>query len=309
MAAIASWSHVIMVISGSPRAYRDRGSFMKRRIAKARLLAPAGLTVLLMSVAAGCLIAGGSSRKDGPVPAGLGEAVRAAWMGLGNTGSRCGEFDYFPGGGMRNFYCHLLNFMDYKKFADLAGVQVFISGPHTAETLVLDSPYSFGRYNPAFIARLREILIPGASDRTFRAATQGVYDGSIRPLARVFFVTYRKLMNNQDFLIREEKNYLKALRTRTLEAYHYEKYFSFLNCEYPFGGKNLSDFQGPGYDGLCDGNVVKTCVAFWIRRSIDGTAGEFYAGLEKLLEAYDGEFLKKFAAHQGNRGNSAETVN
>jgi hypothetical protein len=38
-----------------------------------------------------------------------------------------------------------------------------------------------------------------------------------------------------------------------------------------------------------DVNVVNTSVAFWVRRSIDGTMPEFYRGLEKLVRAYDPE--------------------
>jgi hypothetical protein len=38
-----------------------------------------------------------------------------------------------------------------------------------------------------------------------------------------------------------------------------------------------------GDDGGHDENVVKTCVGFWIRRSIDGTDGELFAGLTRLL--------------------------
>lgn len=269
------------------------------------LVLPVSLAVVIMSVSIGCLIAGSGVRKDGPVSAELDAVVRAAWKNLGNSESRCGEYDYFPGGGMRNFYCHLLNYMGYERFAALVGVPVYASGPHTSEALVLDSRYSFGRYNPVFVARLRNILIPGESDQAFRAMTQGVYDGAIRPLARVFFVTYLKLMNNKEFFVQEKKDYANAIRTRTLEAYHYEKYFSFLNCEYPYGGKNLSDFQGPGFEGICDGNVVKTCVAFWIRRELDGTSGEFYTGLEKLLMAYDSEFLRKFGMDQSDNTPSA----
>ena len=128
----------------------------------------------------------------------------------------------------------------------------------------------------------------------FGRLTQGVYDESIKPLARVFFVTYRKLMDNPVFLVQEKNDYINAIKKRTLEQYHYEKYYSFLECEYPIEGKNRVDFEGPGFDGICDGNVVKTCVAFWIRRSIDGTDDEFYAGLEKLLNVYDRAFLKSF---------------
>jgi len=257
------------------------------------------LAVMILSALIGCLMAGAGARKDVQVSPELDAAVRAAWKGIGSSESRCGEFDYFPGGGMRNFYCHAMNFIEYRRFAEIAGVPVFISGPHTKDSLVLDSRYNFGKYNPEFVARLGDILIPGERDGAFRAATQGIYDDSIRPLARIFFITYRKLMDNPGYLVQEKNDYANAMKTRTLEPYYYEKYFSFVNCEYPYKGKNISDFKGPGFDGICDGNVVKTCVAFWIRRSMDGTDDEFYAGLEKLLKVYDGDFLNSFGPHPG----------
>ncbi len=263
-------------------------------VKKACRTASACLAVLVISVLIGCLITGTVVRKDTPVSPELDAAVRAAWKGIGSSESRCGDFDYFPGGGMRNFYCHAVNFIDYGRFADLVGVPVFLSGPHSREALALDSRFSFGTYNPEFVSRLGDLLVPGDRDSAFRAATQGVYDVSIRPLARIFFITYRKLLDNPAFLVQEKNDYIIALKKKTLEPYYYEKYFSFVDCEYPYHGKNHSEFEGPGFNGTCDGNVVKTCVAFWIRRSIDGTDDEFYAGLEKLLRIYDGNFLKSF---------------
>jgi hypothetical protein len=38
--------------------------------------------------------------------------------------------------------------------------------------------------------------------------------------------------------------------------------------------------------------VVKTCIAFWMRRAIDGTADEFSRGLLKLIKTYDPGLLK-----------------
>lgn len=259
------------------------------------------LAALILPALMGCLFAGRASGKGAQVSSELDAAVRAAWKGIGSSESRCGEFDYFPGGGMRNYYCHLLNYMEYKRFVQLVGVPVYANGPqpHSSGGLVLDSRFSFGRYNPEFVARLGNICIPGERDSAFHAATQGIYDEFVRPLARVFFVTYRKLMDNPAFLVQEKNEYLLAIRNRTLEPYYYEKYFDFLSCEYPYYGKNRSDFKGPGFEGICDGNVVKTCVAFWIRRSIDGTDDEFYSGLERLLKVYDGAFLNSFAPLPG----------
>lgn len=87
---------------------------MKPVILKAALVVPVSLMALIISFSIGCLIAGSSARKEAPVPAELDSVVRAAWTGIGNSESKCGEYDYFPGGGMRNFYCHLINYIGYR---------------------------------------------------------------------------------------------------------------------------------------------------------------------------------------------------
>lgn len=261
----------------------------------AAVLAAAGSLSINCSVTAG-------ARSDGPVPAVIDAAVRAAWRDIGGTRSRCDEYDYFPHGGMRNFYCHAMNFMDYRRFAELVGTPVFSGGPHSERELKLDSPGSFGHYNREFVVRLRHVMIPGERDVGFRAATQGIYDGYVRPLARIFFVTYRKLRDNPLYLDREKRDYLAKLKSGTLKPYHYEKYFYFMNPGFIGRGKNESYLMEHGFDGGWDGNVVKTCVAFWIRRSIDGTADEFYAGLEKLLKNYDGGFLAESSIPERDAG-------
>lgn len=267
--------------------------------------AAAAFAAVMAAMSINCSVTGGA-RPDGPVPAALDAAVRAAWRDIGGSRSRCEEYDYFPRGGMRNFYCHAMNFMDYRRFAEIIGMPVFAGGPHTAQELKLDSPNSFGRYNREFVARLHRVLIPGEKDTAFRTATQGAYDGYVRPLARIFFVTYRKLKDNPSYLEQEKSGYLRKIGAGNLKAYDYEKYFYFMNTGFIGSGDDESYLMEHGFDGGWDGNVVKTCVAFWIRRSIDGTADEFYTGLEKLLKTYDGRFL--WDASRGGSNTDKDTM-
>ncbi len=263
--------------------------------------AAAAITAALAAISINCSITA-VSRSDGPAPAELDAAVRAAWRDIGGSRSGCEDYDYFPRGGMRNYYCHIMNFMDFRRFVDLIGMPVFAGGPHTAQELKLDSPNSFGYYNREFVARLHRVVIPGEKDAAFRAATQGTYDGYIRPLARIFYVTYRKLKDNPSYLDREKGEYLRIIRAGNLKPYHYEKYFYFMNPGFIGSRDDESYLVKHGFDGGWDGNVVKTCVAFWIRRSIDGTAEEFYTGLEKLMKAYDGGFLVGTSIRESNSG-------
>ena len=98
-------------------------------------------------------------------------------------------------------------------------------------------------------------------------------------------------MNSKDFLRDEKKNYLSLLKKGKLEPYDYDKYFYFMNDNF-FVNSNEDYLMNHGFDGGWNGNVVKTAVAFWIRRSIDGTSEEFYKGLDKLLNTYDKDFLE-----------------
>jgi hypothetical protein len=230
-----------------------------------------------------------------PVPRGVDPRAdaeaRRLWRELPKTRDACGEFDYFPEGGMRNFHCHLRTKISWAALQALAGVPVFLSGPHTQRHLELSSRTSFGHYNPEFVRWLGASFIPAASDPTFRAATQRVYDRYVRPLARASYVSHQKLHGNRAYLKSEASGLLRQLATGRSDASPYEKYFFFMNPKFLDHADQTSWLMDHGMDGGWDGNVVNTCVAFWIRRSIDGTDGEFFAALERLLATYDARFL------------------
>ena len=48
-----------------------------------------------------------------------------------------------------------------------------------------------------------------------------------------------------------------------------------------------------GRDSRYDGDERIVCAGFWVRRSIDGTADEFYELLKLTMNTFDAEFLKK----------------
>jgi len=218
--------------------------------------------------------------------------IEHAWQRLPDSSNDCpGSYDYFPDGGMRNFHCHVRTLVSYTKLQQLAGLAAFRQGPHSRDQLNLRSSTSFGRYDPAFVRWLSNHLIPGPR---LRRQTQPIYDKHVRPLARIFYLTHRKLHSSPTYLEQEKARYLKLVRSGLLPSGYLEQYFYFMNPGYldnPEGGFNY--FQRRGFDGGVDGNVVKTCIAFWIRRSIDGTSADFFAGLRRLLAAYDAAFLER----------------
>ena len=46
-------------------------------------------------------------------------------------------------------------------------------------------------------------------------------------------------------------------------------------------------FDGTEIDGGYDGNVTKTAVGFWLRRSLDGTEPAFFEALVRLMNTYE----------------------
>jgi len=231
----------------------------------------------------------------GRVPPGR-STVKDVWRNLDRTRNTCREeFDYHPDGGMRIFACHLRSLITYKRLQKLAGTRIFLDGPHTRGHLDLEARRSFGRYNPAFVRWAVDNLIPAADNVAFRQRTQPLYDRYVRPLAAIFLVTYQKTRAEPGCFEREVERYtdfLRGAKGPRVSDMPYERYFYFMNkrfCEKPDGGFDY--FVDRGFDGRVSGNVVKTCVAWWIRRTIDGTAFEWFRGLQKLIRTYDPELL------------------
>ena len=226
--------------------------------------------------------------------------VQSLWTGLPQSKSQCTEYDYFPEGGMRNFWCHLSGDLSLSVLAEMTGQSVFESGPHTT-LLQLNDSQSFGHYNPKFVVKLTELVIPSATDTSFIAGTQSVYDSHIRPLARIHYVTFQKLKQNPECAQKELALYQRAIgKGATTEVNsaigsyqvgYYERWFYFMNskfCSVP----NPDSLFDDGFDGGHDGNVVKTATGFWLRRSMDGTQRHFADALELLLQRYDAAWLK-----------------
>jgi hypothetical protein len=232
----------------------------------------------------------GESAEGKPAIASVEQTVRDAWTGLPSSANACSAtFDYFPGGGMQIFACHLFSFVPYTRLRELSGRAVFLSGPHSSEALVLDSHREFGHYNPEFVRWAVEELIPGAEDEAFRKQTAAVYRSTMAEKAFLFAATYHKAQANPACWQQEVESYRSALQSGQLEPYYYERWFYFMNpdfCGNPDGGYEA--FAEQGFDAGYDGNVVKTCVGFWARRTIDGTAELWHEGLTKLRRTYEG---------------------
>lgn len=255
-----------------------------------RLQIPAIILVLITAATNCQLIPLGKNAEKSLI----GATSRQALLQLPDSEDGCPDSsNYFPDGGMRSFYCHINSVVSYEKVRSSLSIPIFLSGPH-GQNLKLDSDSSFGHYNPEFVELLVENGIPGAEDEDFRKATQFIYDRYVASLARTMYVTYKKFQQNPELLRKEARSLEYRLESQgQVERMYYEKYFYFMNpgfAENPDGGFDY--FVDRGFDAGYNGNVVKTCAYFWIRRSLDGTDKAFFRGLMKLMRTYDSAYLQ-----------------
>lgn len=238
---------------------------------------------------AGDVVSPAASQSPQRVLVGANKATNAfanAWLALGTTANKCSErelhFDYWPNGGLRNFYCHALTTMAYQAVVKLAGVSPFVRGPHGqfGGNLSLNDPRDFGRYNPAFVQFLVDNAIPGASDQTLRVDTQSLYDSYVRQLARVYFVVHARLEAKPAWKKQMRNEYMRVMDEKKPDwGSYYDKFSTFL-------GEADSDWGG------YDPNLQSASVAWWLRRDVDKTAPLFFEGLTKLLKTYDATWLE-----------------
>ncbi|MFT4626284.1 MAG: hypothetical protein ACI8PZ_004961 [Myxococcota bacterium] len=243
----------------------------------------ASMSVAVTAVAGGP--AGQSSPAAAPTRSVAETAVRTLWTHLPATTNHCeGTFDYFPRGGLRILWCHAREDLSLAQVAVLAGTPVWVSGPHQRRKgLDLENLRAFGHYDPAFVRTLPSFALPGATDDAFRIASQPTYDKVLKERARLAWRVHAKLMSNPECAERERAAYQADMRSSTPTQGYYERWYGFLDPAFCTG-------EGHGAAGM-DGNVTKTLTAWWLRRTMDGTASAWHDALRALLAAYDAEFL------------------
>jgi hypothetical protein len=203
--------------------------------------------------------------------------------------SVCQDYDYFPQGGIQNFWCHRPEDLDMSGIESMAGVPIFSAGPHRKGKLELNARHDFGRYNPEFVRWLTSKAAPASRESAVRQATQGAYDANLKPLAELFWRVHEKMTLDDACFQREKTAYERGIKARTLPTGYYERWFFFMNpffCEEPSTTNQELRYYNDGFDGGFDGNVVKSIVGFWLRRSIDGTRDTLASGLKQLIAAY-----------------------
>lgn len=202
--------------------------------------------------------------------------IEALWKNLDkkwvNTNDEdCQQWStWLPEQGLRGFLCQLK--IPLSKLEKWSKQAIFLTGPHFNGHLDFTSKVQFGHYNPEFVNWLHKHLIPAARSPAFRALTQPWYDRYMQRLARTFYVTHEQLFADLNYLEQEKNTYLELLNSKQLPDFYAESaYWNFGNLE----AKGFSNYE------------IAMTTLFWIRRIIDGTEDEFFAGLKTLMETYD----------------------
>jgi hypothetical protein len=158
----------------------------------------------------------------------------------------------------------------------IVGKKAFLKGPHANG--VDCSSASFGYYDPAFLTQLQEVLKTTLGSKVFVDKFGATYDAELKGYLRTYYLSYEAGTSRPEV----EKAYLQMLEDpeKAAEAgFYLQEAFR----------SHADGLEADGYDWY----ESVTCPAFWLRRSIDGTADEFYSLLTLMLNTFDYEFETK----------------
>lgn len=183
--------------------------------------------------------------------------------------------------GLRALYCHVRDIVSYGQIEEMAGIPVFLKGPHEEGKLRVRE-HSFGHYNPAFIDWVQKELLPAPDDSVYLAATKPIYNQYIRRMARAYHRAFVGWSWNHHHFARE--------RAYLLEMISGERPWSYMGAR--FQAWDVQSIFGVDIEAedLNDHHFA-TALRFWQRRSIDGTADQMFDVLEQAMSIYDADWL------------------
>ena len=194
---------------------------------------------------------------------------------------------WIPESGIRGRYQIAKSVLSIATIESIVGEEAFLSGPH-ADGVEYNSTKTFGRYNPKFLKKLRGILADVFDNKILVARAQRLYDRQLKQYLRTYYLAYEVGAGNQEVM----DGYLSAI-ARAPQATSEP---AFLSEPSEFIQESFRGFaeaiEKEGYD-VYEGF---TCPGFWVRRSIDGTADEFYDLLLLTMRTFDGAFLAEAGA-------------
>lgn len=210
-----------------------------------------------------------------------------------------GAYDV-PNCGIYGFMSPILNMVPYSAIAKASGMEVFLKGPHSNDSLDLDA-YSdeFGYYNPEFVKWITDKALPATENSAFRRMTQRYYDKYLKNSANLYRDTYYMGFLNGNFgSDYQVKAYLRACREGEGYGELFDTYRKVLSSdgEGDYDGEYEGEYgsEEDDYDeeedsekAESDEMLVGHAVMFWMRRTADGTAPLFYDAVMRLINTYE----------------------
>jgi len=202
--------------------------------------------------------------------------IASNWGDLNSYDPHSSCFSYVPEVGVRVRYLRARPELGLFVVESMVGKKAFLEGPHV-QGIDCSSEASFGYYNPAFIQRLHDMAELAFSNPRFVSRFESFYDAELKNYLRTYYLSYETGTSSKAI----QSQYLQLLNDTNAGA----DAGDFLQEAF----RNHADTMEPkGYDWY----EANTCAGFWARRSIDGTADEFYALLKSAMEVLDPGFVK-----------------
>ncbi len=187
--------------------------------------------------------------------------------------------------GFRYPYAVLKEYASLEKIQEAAGLNVFVSGPHTKD-LDFNSETSFGHYNAAFVAKTLQALKGSNTNITFKTLGQQVYDKNLKSTARAYYKAYQYVNSSPQVERRSKSSITIDEVMKTYKEYMKEpsqKAGGYIQDVFGIYANNAEK------EGL-DWYISNVATGFWVRRKMDNTDKEFFELLEYIVATYDADF-------------------
>ena len=181
------------------------------------------------------------------------------------------KFDYgFKDGALLNKFEYIRSLVTYPAFQAELKYPIYLSGPHTSDELELKSKYTFGHYNPKFVAQLRKTASVVMGKKDFISKTKPLLEEfDILDFLRKYKEIYIITQKYPDEFKKIKLDYLKGIQEKNLPEGAYRRMVpSLLDSEEYW-------------------NWSETSYHFWLRRDLDNTKDIWYGLVTDILTAYD----------------------
>lgn len=210
--------------------------------------------------------------------------IATQWPSLAASAdlSRGAIHSWLPDRGIRGRYQIAKQALGKQALEALLNEQAFLRGPHD-NGINYTSTTEFGHYNPKFLIKLGSLLQDIFANAVFVSQAQTLYDAEFKQYLRTYYLAYTAATQNPNIATSYQQVIEKAqavsgrLPFQSQPSYHLQEAFRAFS----------NDLVNRGYDDY----EAFTAPGFWVRRSIDGTADEFYALLTLTLNTFDKAFI------------------